>query len=64
MFLPFSKKLRNLDFFSRIFADKIIFISSIFLEDISSMISIILSLTLKIIISFSFSKNDFDKILL
>jgi len=52
------------DTFSKILANKIIFVSSIFFSIISSIIFTILSVLLKIIINFSVSKNDFERILL
>ena len=64
VFFSFSKKFLSLDFFSRIFADKTIVISAMFLKVISSITSLILSLALEIIISFLSSKKDFVKILL
>ena len=63
VFFSFSKKLLSFDFFSRIFADKIIVTSVIFVDIISSIMSLILSVTLEIIISFLLSKKDFDKML-
>ena len=63
VFFSFSKKILSFDFFSSIFADKIIVISSILFDVISSIISFILSVALEIIISFLLSKKDFDKML-
>ena len=64
IFLFFSNIDLNFDFFSKILANKIITVSSVFFSRISSIIFTILSLLLKIIINFFVSKNDFDKIVL
>ena len=65
MFLYFFQiKVLSFDFFSKVFAFKIKIKSLIFFSIISSIISLILSVALLIIINFSFSKKDFDKILL
>ena len=61
-FLSFSKKERSFDFFSKLVAFNIIITSSIILDDNSSNIFNILSVVLLIIIIFSFSKRDFEKI--
>jgi len=64
IFLFFSNIDLNFDFFSKILANKIIIVSSVFFSRISSIIFTILSHHLKIIIKFFDSINDFDKIVL
>jgi hypothetical protein len=60
--LLFSKKDLSFDFFSKISELKIILTSVIFFSSISSIIFNILSVTLLIIIIFSFSKRDLENI--
>ena len=57
----FSKIFLKVDFFSRFLEFKIIFISFGFFSIKSSTVSLILSVALLMIMSFSLSKKDFVK---